>query len=101
MCIFIGQDTEMASREIDVSSIVNESLDAQITGVLGDVSPMKKGRGASYFHGEILDDNRRVRLYGFDGAIRKRLSQEMGNAVVLTNCQVKKARYSNDYEVNM
>ena len=62
---------------------------------------MKKGRGASYFHGEILDDNRRVRLYGFDGAIRKRLSEEMENAVVLANCQVKEARYSNDYEVNM
>ena len=89
VCIFIGQDTEMASKEIDVSSIVNESLDAQITGVLGDISPMKKGRGASYSHGEILDDNRRARLYGFDGAIRKRLSEDMGNAVVLTNCQVK------------
>ena len=47
----------MASKEIDVSSIVNESLDAQITGGLVDISPMKKGRGASYFHGEILDDN--------------------------------------------
>ena len=49
MCIFIGQDTEMASKEIDVSSIVNESLDAQITGVLGDISPMKKGRGHHIF----------------------------------------------------
>ena len=104
MYISIGEVSEMASKssqEIDVSNIANESSDAQIVGVLGDISPMKKGRGASYFDGEIFDDNRRVRLFGFDGSIRKRLMEETGNAVVLSNCQVKKARYNNDYEVKI
>jgi len=40
---------------------------------------------------KYLDDNRRVGLFGFDGSIRKRLMEEMGNAVVVINCQVKKA----------
>ena len=44
------------AEEADVSGITGTSLDAQIRGVLQDVSPMKKGRGAPYFDGEIADD---------------------------------------------
>jgi len=33
----------------DVAGIKGPSVDVQVYGVLGDISPMKKGRGATYF----------------------------------------------------
>jgi len=76
------------------------SVDVQVCGVLGDSSPMKKGRDAVYFEGEIMDGNKRVRLYGFDSSVRKRLLEETGKGIILGNCKVKRSRYGNDYEVN-
>ena len=89
-----------SKSEVDVSSISGASADAHISGVLGDISPMKKGRDAAYFDGEMLDEKKKVRLCGFDSSVRKRLMEETGNTVVLGNCEVKKAYYSNEYEVN-
>ena len=67
------------------------SVDAQVCGVLGDISPMKKGRGAAYFEGEIMDDKKRVRLYSFDSSVRKRLLEEAGKGIILGNCEVKRS----------
>ena len=77
------------------------SIDARIGGVLGDISSMKRGKSASYFDGEISDEQKKIRLYGFDSSVRKRLFEETGKAVVLGNCEVKKARHGNEYEVNV
>jgi len=88
------------AEEVDVSGITGTSLDAQICGVLQDVSPMKKGRGAPYLDGEIANEKKKVRVFGFDSSIRKRLLEETGKGIVLGNCEVKKTQYGNDYEVN-
>lgn len=92
----------MAKRlheEVDVGDIKDASSELQICGVVGQISPMKKGKSASYFDGEMSDGRGKVRLYGFDDNIRKRLLDASGSAVVLDNCHVKKARYSDEYEV--
>ena len=65
--------------------------------MLGDVLPIKTGKSISYSHGELIDGRGKVRLYGFDDNIRKRLSEASGSAVILTNCEVKRACYSNEY----
>jgi len=75
------------------------SLNTQISGVLGEISPMKTGKGASYFDGKISYEKKKIRLYGFDSSVRKQLLEEDGKAVVLGNCDVKKARHGSDYEV--
>ncbi|XP_065913327.1 uncharacterized protein [Dysidea avara] len=87
------------TEEMDVSGIKGASIDARIGGVLGDISSMKRGKSASYFDGEISDEQKKIRLYGFDSSVRKRLFEETGKAVVLGNCEVKKARHGNEYEV--
>jgi len=69
--------------------------------MLGDISPVKKGKSASYFDGEISDEKKKISLYGFDSSVRKRLIEETGNAVVLGNCEVKRGRYGSEYEVTV
>ena len=93
--------TKRAYEEVDVGDIKDASSELQIRGMLGDISPMKKGKNASYFHGEMADGRGKVRLYGFDDNIRKKLSEASGSAVILANCAVKKARYSDEYEVKL
>jgi len=51
------------TEEINASSITSTSLDAQICGVLIDISPMKKGKGAPNFHGEIVDEKKSANLW--------------------------------------
>ena len=70
-----------------------------MVAMLGEISPMKKGKHISYFDGETTDGKAKVRLFGFDDNIRKRLSDASGSAVVLANCKVKRGRYSDEYEV--
>ena len=95
---------EMAKRvreeEVDVGDIKDVSSELQIHGVLDNISPMKKGKSASYFDGEMTDGKGKMRIFGFDDTIRKRLSDATGSTIVLGNCQVKKARYSDEYEVS-
>jgi len=52
--------------EVDVSEIAGASIDAQISGVVGGISPMKKDKGALYFDGDFSDEKKTIRLYGFD-----------------------------------
>lgn len=93
--------TKRFREEVDVANlkVASDQTELQICGVVGEISPMKKGRSASYFDGKMSDGKAKVRLFGFDDSIRKRLSDVSGSAVVLSNCQVKKARYSDDFEV--
>ena len=57
-----------------------------MVAILGEISPMKKGKHISYFDGEMTDGKAKVRLFGFDDNIRKRLLDASGSAVVLANC---------------
>jgi len=38
--------------------LVGTFVDVQVCDALGDISPMKKGRGAAYFEGEIMDEKK-------------------------------------------
>ena len=61
----------------------------------GQIFSYEEGKGASYFDGEMTDGKAKVRLYGFDDNMRKRLLDVSGNEIAFANCQVKKAHYSN------
>jgi len=54
-----------------VRSHVGASVDAQISGPLRGISPMKKGKGALYFYGDISDEKKTIRLYSFDSSVCK------------------------------
>ena len=53
-------------KEVDVGDIKDASPKLKTRGMLGDVSPMKKGKSTSYFHGEMTDGRGKVCLDGFD-----------------------------------
>ena len=48
-----------------VSDVKDASPELQIHGVLGDISPMKKGKSTSYFDGEMTDGKGKMQIYGF------------------------------------
>jgi len=61
-----------------------------------EVSPMKRGKGTSYFDGKINDGSHKIRLFGFDNNTRKRLAEVSQTAIVLANYEVKKGHYGDD-----
>ena len=79
----------------------NFGEESEIHGLLCEVSPMKKGKGISYFDGKISDGSHRIRLFGFDNNTRKRPAEVSGSAVVFANCEIKRGRYGDDYEVSI
>jgi len=85
------------AEEVDVSGFTGTTLDAKICGVLQDVSAMKKGREAPYFDGEITDEKKKEFLAL---TAQSESDCETGKGIVLGNCELKKTRYGNDYEVN-
>jgi len=55
---------------------------------------MKKGKTCDYFDGELADHKARVRLFGFDDTVKRKLQehQQNKNSVVTGKCEVKHAR---------
>ena len=78
----------MANEVEEVGDITEDT--SHVCGVLNEISPMKKGKGSAYFEGEIRDQNKKVRVYGYDTTVRKRLLESSGSTVVLGRCKVKK-----------
>ena len=62
---------------------------------------MKKGRGCGFFDAEISDGKYRMRVFGFDASVRRRLLEQQSEeeAVSLSHCEVKCARYGEQLEV--
>lgn len=67
---------------------------------------MKKSRTCNYFDGEITDGKKSMRLFacfGFDAAagVRRRLAkfEEKEQPVMLSNCEVKRARQGSQLEI--
>ena len=88
--------SKRAHDEVDVGDIKDISSELRM---LGDVSLMKKAKSTSYFRDEMTDKRDKVCLYGLDDNIRKRLSEASSSLVTFANCEVKKARHSDEYEV--
>ena len=97
------RSSSMASSEVEcISDVVAVSSNANLQGVV-TVSPMRKGKGTSYFDGMIADGKGSLRLYGFDSNVRRRLLETMesgkGGGVVLKHCEIKRAKHGGDLEV--
>ena len=74
--------------------------EANIHGIVSNVSPMKKG-ASPYFDANVCDTEKKVRLVGFTSMQRKRLCnfEDTMDPVALKNVKVKKAKNSEDLEV--
>lgn len=91
----IKEDEFPSLKEADASD------NAKIHRVVASLSPMKKGKSASFLEAKITDGDTEMPLVRFQGSQRKRLAdfQEKSESVTLQNCKIKKARQSDDLEV--
>ena len=93
----------MAANKEEFVSLkdIQTSTSAKMHGRVLRVSPMKDGKGAPYFEARLSDGEGQIRLVGFKRSQRDLLSEfeASSNSIVLENCQVKKARLSEDLEV--
>lgn len=48
----------------------SDSAELQICGVIGEISPIKKGQSASYFDGKMSNGKAKVCLFGFDDSLK-------------------------------
>ena len=84
--------TSRKRRHFEDLSCVAECSDAIIQGVV-TVGPMNTAReGRNYFTGSITDGKRKLRVYGFDASIRRKLSASREKGVVLKQCEVKRQK---------
>ena len=69
-----------------------------IHGAVVTLSPLKKGRKATFFDGLLADETSQV---GFQGMQQRKLNDyhQKNIAVTLENCEVKPARQGEGYEV--
>ena len=94
---------EIKEEEFPSLEAVNTSDNAKVHAVVSSLSPMKKGKAANFFEATITDGKTEMRVVGFQGTHRKRLAdfQENSQTVTLENCKIKKARQSDDLEVQL
>ena len=87
-----------------VSNVTHTSPKAKIHCVVSGIpEDMKKGSGSSYFDGKLSDDNKSMRVYGYDPGVRRKLFESQTDetsAIIISGCSVKNARGSStDLEV--
>ena len=89
----------MANRkqgdEFYVSNVNKTSPCAKVNSVVKAISPMKKAKTCSYVDGKITDGKAKLRVFGFDAGVRRKLVElEKNNEPVqLTNCEIQKSRH--------
>ncbi len=91
----------MASRkrpadDIDDYSILDHSENeaTNLHGVVRNLSPVKRGKKANYFDGELTDGTCRIRFIGFKAEQHKQL-QELSkgdSSIEIKDCQIKMSR---------
>ena len=87
-----------------VSDITHTNPRAKIYCIVSGIpQDMKKGLGSSYFDGKLSDNNKSIRVYGYDPGVRRKLfdpqSEEAG-MIIIAGCYVKNAKGSTkDLEV--
>ena len=89
-------------NEFETVNAAAEASSASLHGVIASVSPkMIQGKTTDYFEAKLTDGDVQMRVVGFQSSQRKRLASftESLESVTLQNCQVKKARESDDLEV--
>ena len=86
----------------DVSSVEQPMDSACVHGVVSFVSPTKVSqRGSDYFNGTPSDGNATIKLVSFKGAQQAEMKElmERKQAVVLDDCQIKKAKRGSNMDV--
>ena len=85
-------------KEFERVSDAKLSKSAIIHGLVASVSPMKAGK---YFDAKLTNGEKHLRIVSFQGEHCTRLAeyQEGSKSVALLNCEVKKARQSEELEV--
>ena len=74
---------------------------AKIHAVVTSVSPIKKAKTSTFFHGEMINRKATIRVFGFDSGVRRRLADigDSKSPVALLNCEVKNSRKGEELEV--
>lgn len=90
-----------AKRKLEFAeySKVEEAGVANIQSMIMHLSPGKKSRkGNNYFHGQVCDGVKSMRLIGFCYLASKGAARIFGekNAVEIWNCQIKKSNRDSD-----
>ncbi len=82
----------------NVTAVMHASPNAKVHGVVTRLSQLKKGK---YFNGELSDGKTKMRVFGFEVAVQRRLAgfHEQGAAVSLERCAVKPARDGKTFEL--
>ena len=86
----------------DIASVEQPVDSASVHGVVSFVSPIKVSqRGSDYFNGALSDGKATIKLVGFRGAQQAKIKElmEREQAVVLDDCQIKKAKRGSNMEL--
>ena len=85
----------------DVSMVLPSSPNAKIHAVVTTVSPIKKAKTCTFFHGDMIDRKATIHVFGFDSGVRRRLVNlgDSKGPVALLNCEVKNSRKGEELEV--
>lgn len=92
-----------AEEVYSLSDVNGPATNANIHGAVVAISPVKKGKYSKcpFFNGDFADETLKIRLVGFDSLQQRRLSDyhERQVPVEIKNCEIKKSRYGNGYDV--
>lgn len=85
----------------EIDKVDNKIESATIHGLVTSLSPLKKGRTASFFDGTLSDKSGKMRIVGFNADHQKVMKEFMNKKepVQLTDCQIKPARRGSDMEI--
>ena len=94
------------SVDMDVSQVASSGTGTVHSMVIGEVSPVKSSKKrpeVKYFHGQISDGIKTMRLVSFDPTLRSKLEevQKDKGSVALQNCFIKRGRDNDDFEVHV
>ena len=107
LCVDIMAEPSRVKRSLDEDKFKNvsdmdASKSARVHETLASLSPTKNSTGGSkYFHTQLTHGIKQTRLVGFDAKVHAKLAEfnKTKEPIVVTNCQVKEAKYSSDFEV--
>ena len=89
------------AEDIDNYSDIGGHENANIHGVLMELSPVKKGKRSNFFEGQMSDGTSRMRFVGFKAEQRKKLVDfsQSGKPVALKDCEVKVSRQGHQMKI--
>ena len=91
--------TEDIENYSDIGGCQHEN--ANVHGVLMQLSPVKKGKRSNFFEGQMSDGTSRMHFVGFKAEQRKKLVDfsQSGKPVELKDCEIKVSRQGHQMEV--